>query len=84
MVVKTRASLAFFGGIQQPPRNIEPGSLVDLLDAAGEFVEGVIITPWTDIAVRALTRQDEAVDQAFFRKRVERGRPGIYAARPWT
>jgi 23S rRNA (cytosine1962-C5)-methyltransferase len=61
----------FSGGIQQPPRNIEPGSLVDLEDAAGEFVGRGYYNPRTDIAVRVLTRQAEAVDQAFFQKRVQ-------------
>lgn len=61
----------FSGGLQQPPRDIAPGTVVDLVDAAGEFVGRGYYNPKTDIAVRLLTRQDEAVDRNFFRKRVQ-------------
>lgn len=61
----------FSGGIQQAPRGITPGSLVDLVDAAGSFVGRGYYNPQTDIAVRLLTRQDEPVDGAFFKKRVQ-------------
>lgn len=61
----------FSGGIQQAPRNLAPGSLVDLADAAGNFVGRGYYNPQTDIAVRLLTRQDEPINQAFFRKRVQ-------------
>ncbi len=61
----------FSGGIQQAPRGIGPGSLVDLVDAAGAFVGRGYYNPQTDIAVRLLTRQDEPIDGAFFRKRVQ-------------
>lgn len=61
----------FSGGIAQAPRNLAPGSLVDLLDATGNFVGRGYYNPQTDIAVRLLTRQDEPIDQAFFQKRVQ-------------
>ncbi len=61
----------FSGGIQQAPRGIAPGSLVDLVDAAGAFVGRGYYNPQTDIAVRLLTRQDEPIDRSFFRKRVQ-------------
>ncbi len=61
----------FSGGLQQAPRDLAPGSLVDLVDAAGGFVGRGYYNPKTDIAVRLLTCQDEPVDQAFFRKRVQ-------------
>src|SRR6478672_1745229 len=61
----------FSGGIQQAPRDIAPGSLVDLVDVAGGFVGRGYYNPQTDIAVRLLTRQDEPIDGAFFKKRVQ-------------
>ena len=61
----------FSGGIQQAPRNLAPGSLVELVDAAGGFIGRGYYNPKTDIAVRLLTRQDEPVDQTFFEKRVQ-------------
>lgn len=62
----------FSGGILQSPKNVEPGGLVDLYDAANEFVARGYYNPRTDIAVRVLTRDPaEAIDEAFFRRRIE-------------
>lgn len=61
----------FSGGIQQVPKGVALGGLVDLQDAAGGFVGRGYYNPKTDIAVRLLTRQDEPIDQKFFQKRIK-------------
>lgn len=61
----------FSGGLQKAPRDLAPGTLVDLQDAEGKFLARGYYNPQTDIAVRVLTRrEDEAIDGAFFRQRV--------------
>ena len=62
----------FSGGIGLASPNIEPGSLVDLQDAQGEFVARGYYNPRTDIAVRVLTRDPaQPIDTAFFRQQIE-------------
>jgi len=61
----------FSGALQQPPRWIEPGGLVDVKSSTGQFVARGYYNPQTDIAIRVLTREiDEAIDLDFFRRRV--------------
>ncbi len=61
----------FSGALQQPPRWIEPGGLVDVKSSTGQFVARGYYNPQTDIAIRILTREiDEAIDLDFFRRRV--------------
>ncbi len=61
----------FSGGIQSVPPDLLPGSLVDLQDAAGEFVARGYYNPKTDIAVRVLTRDPaQAIDRDFFRQKI--------------
>src|SRR5258707_13768411 len=61
----------FSGALQQPPYWIEPGGLVDVKSAPGQFVAGGYYNPRTDIAIRILTRDiDEAIDIHFFRRRI--------------
>ena len=51
----------------------EPGDVVDVHDASGTFVARGFISPASSIRVRLLTqREDEAVDDALFRRRLER------------
>ncbi len=62
----------FSGGLHNPPRDLEPGTLVDLVDSSGKFLARGYYNPRTDIAVRVLTRtENEAIDEAFFRRRVQ-------------
>ncbi|MEI6046410.1 MAG: class I SAM-dependent rRNA methyltransferase [Chloroflexota bacterium] len=62
----------FSGALQNPPRELEPGSLVDLADSEGNFLARGYYNPRTDIAVRVLTRNEgEAIDGAFLRRRVQ-------------
>lgn len=61
----------FSGALQQLPHWIEPGGLVDVKSATGQFVARGYYNPQTDIAIRILTRDiDEAIDFDFFRRRI--------------
>lgn len=61
----------FSGALQQPPRWIEPGRLVDVKSSTGDFVARGYYNPRTDIAIRILTRDvDEAIDYDFVRRRL--------------
>lgn len=61
----------FSGALQQPPRWIEPGGLVDVKSSTGDFVARGYYNPRTDIAIRILTRDvDEAMDYDFVRRRL--------------
>lgn len=57
--------------LQHPPK-VPPGSVVDLTEN-GRFVARGYYDPYSPIAVRVLTREaGEAIDTAFFRRRVQR------------
>ncbi len=61
----------FSGALQQPPHWIEPGGLVDVKSATGQFVARGYYNPRTDIAIRVLTRdREEEIDLPFLRRRV--------------
>ncbi len=61
----------FSGALQQPPRWIEAGGLVDVKSATGQFVARGYYNPQTDIAIRILTHNAaEAIDDAFLRRRI--------------
>lgn len=61
----------FSGALQQPPRWIEAGGLVDVKSATGQFVARGYYNPQTDIAIRILTHDsDEAIDAAFLHRRI--------------
>lgn len=61
----------FSGALQQPPRWIEAGGLVDVKSATGKFVARGYYNPQTDIAIRILTHDyEDTIDEAFLRNRV--------------
>ncbi|GCF10998.1 class I SAM-dependent rRNA methyltransferase [Dictyobacter arantiisoli] len=61
----------FSGALQQSPRWVEPGGLLDVKSATGQFVARGYYNPNTDIAVRILTREiDDYIDAGFFRRRI--------------
>lgn len=61
----------FSGAFQDIPASIEPGAIVDLASARGEFVARGYINPKNSLACRVLTwDQDEPIDQAFFDARI--------------
>lgn len=61
----------FSGALQQPPRWIEAGGLVDVKSSTGQFVARGYYNPKTDIAIRIMTRNPEhEIDAAFLRERI--------------
>ena len=61
----------FSGALQQPPRWVEAGGLLDVKSATGQFVARGYYNPRTDIAIRILTRDfSEEIDLDFLRRRV--------------
>ena len=61
----------FSGALQQPPHWIEPGGVVDVKSATGQFVARGYYNPRTDIAIRILTHDpEETIDSAFLRQRI--------------
>src|SRR5581483_12390093 len=61
----------FSGALQQPPRWIEAGGLVDVKSSTGQFVARGYYNPQTDIAIRILTHDpDELIDADFLRQRI--------------
>lgn len=61
----------FSGALQQPPRWIEMGGLVDVKSATGQFVARGYYNSQTDIAIRILTHDaEEAIDTDFLRRRI--------------
>jgi len=63
----------FSGALQQPAHWIEPGGLVDVKSATGQFVARGYYNPRTDIAIRILTHdRAEEIDLAWLRQRVRR------------
>ncbi|MBE3565896.1 MAG: class I SAM-dependent rRNA methyltransferase [Thermogemmatispora sp.] len=62
----------FSGALQQVPREVEPGGLVEVRSASGQFLGRGYYHPHTDIAVRLLTRREEPIDAALLRRRIRR------------
>lgn len=61
----------FSGALQQPPRWIEPGGVVDVKSSTGQFVARGYYNPQTDIAIRILTRNvEQTIDENFLRQRI--------------
>ncbi len=61
----------FSGAISQAPSGIEPGSVVRVTDAAGEFVGYGHFNPLSSIAVRLLSfDEDKFPDNAFFFEKI--------------
>ena len=60
----------FSGAIRDLDPALEPGTLVSIHTAAGEFLGRGYANPRCSIAVRVLTRVDEPLDAPFFERRV--------------
>lgn len=60
----------FSNELHGSPKGYEPGSIVELRDRKNNFLGIGYINPHSLIAVRVLTRENEAIDEAFFRKRI--------------
>jgi 23S rRNA (cytosine1962-C5)-methyltransferase len=63
----------FSGAVAQHPAGIEPGSIVDVLDASGSFVARGYHNEASSIPVRVFTQNElEAIDAAFIHDRIAR------------
>lgn len=61
----------FSGALQQPPRWVENGGLIDVKSATGQFVARGYYNAQTDIAIRILTHNaEENIDTEFLRRRI--------------
>lgn len=73
--------------MDEAARGLEPGSLVQLVDARDQFVAWAHANPHSLIVARVLTRQRQAtVDEAFLHRRLARAlqvRERLYAGTPY-
>ena len=60
----------FSGAVDKVQGSSDKKSLCRVLDAKGRFVCQGFYSPFSQIAVRVLTRGKETIDQAFFRKKI--------------
>ncbi|GHO82893.1 class I SAM-dependent rRNA methyltransferase [Dictyobacter formicarum] len=61
----------FSGALQQPPRWVENGGVLDVKSATGQFIARGYYNANTDIAIRILTYDaDEDIDLDFLRRRI--------------
>ncbi|HQG33052.1 MAG TPA: hypothetical protein PLA83_14060, partial [Deltaproteobacteria bacterium] len=60
----------FSGAVDKVQGTPEEGSLCRVIDSKGRFVCQGFYSPFSQIAVRVLTRGKETVDRAFFSQRV--------------
>src|SRR3972149_3480818 len=61
----------YAGEIRSIDGRAEPGDIVDVRAADRTFIGRGYINPRSTIAVRLLTRRKEAIDEGFFRRRLE-------------
>ncbi len=59
----------FSNELMESPRNYEPGSIVGVYDRQNNFMGIGYINPNSLISIRLLTRENEAIDADFFRRR---------------
>ena len=64
----------FSNEIDDLPADAPPGEIVDVLDSRRMFVGRGYLNPRSLIAVRLLTRKQEDIDEAFFRRKIEQAR----------
>ncbi len=62
----------FSGAVDKVQGSSDKKSLCRVIDAKGRFVCQGFYSPFSQIAVRVLTRGKEAIDEAFFRKKITR------------
>ncbi len=60
----------FSNELSTSPKKFEPGSLVEVYDNRSRFIGIGYINPHSLISVRLLTREKEAIDSDFFRRRI--------------
>lgn len=60
----------FSNELATSPKKFEPGSMVELRDKMDKFLGIGYVNPRSLISIRILTREKEAIDEAFFKKRI--------------
>lgn len=71
--VKNRHPWIFSGAIDSIGKDVPDGGVADVVSGAGEFLARGLVNRKSQIVVRLLTWiRDEAIDAAFFRRRLER------------
>lgn len=61
----------FSNELKDSPKAFTPGSIVELRDKKGEYLGKGYVNPHSLIAVRVLTRGEEEIDKAFFKRKIE-------------
>ncbi len=71
--VRWRHPWIFSGAIQRIDGDVEDGGIADVVSARGEFLARGYVNRQSQIVVRLLTwQEDEAIDEAFWRRRLQR------------
>ncbi len=70
----------FSGAVHHTTGNPASGATVDLLSFDGDFLARAAYSPTSQIRARVWTFEDEAIDAAFFRRRI---RAAIRSRAPW-
>ncbi|MCB8943484.1 MAG: class I SAM-dependent rRNA methyltransferase [Ardenticatenaceae bacterium] len=70
--VLNRHPWVFSGAIQHVDGEPEPGDLVQVVEGNGRFLATALYNPHSQIQGRILTWWDEAIDEAFWRGKIER------------
>jgi 23S rRNA (cytosine1962-C5)-methyltransferase len=75
--VRQRHPWVFSGAVARVEGAPQPGAVVEVADAAGQFLAWGMYSPRSQIRVRLCTWEaEEAVDRAFLQRRLERARAG--------
>ncbi len=70
--VEGRHPWIFSGAIDLIDEDFQPGDIVRVHSARGQFLGKGYLDPRSEIAVRMLTYEDESIDRDFFRRRIEK------------
>lgn len=60
----------FASDVEQVEGDFQPGDVVEVMSGKGVYQGRAFYNPKSQIALRMLTRRDEPVDEAFFRRRI--------------
>ncbi|MBE2222899.1 MAG: class I SAM-dependent rRNA methyltransferase, partial [Anaerolineae bacterium] len=74
--VKNRHPWVFSGAIHHIEGNPAPGTLVHVVDSNGRYLATAYYNPHSQIQGRILTWTDEAIDDAFWHRKIERAIAG--------
>ena len=66
----------FSGSVQFVDRDPQPGDIVQIVNARGDFMARGYFNPHSQIRVRVLTWENEPIDEAWWRKQLRRAIAG--------